>query len=233
MSKYIPVARVASASFLATALLGMTACKPSKSSKRTTDEGGHAIEDLVSGITARFLAGGDSRDDHNHVLPWAFEEAQARGAKAFFFLGDMELTPELDAHFRRELDLLGPIPLFPAIGNHEVQQFGIFRMHFANGLIGPEKRFQAHFLGTPRTPVLSVMQDRVVYSVNLDAGVHFVALDNVSQPGFGEAHLGLGLAMLALGDPSAGEELRTARTLDDLSGKSSDKSNDKKEKPQP
>ena len=54
-------------------------------------------------IVARYVAGGDSRDDHARVIPWAFEQAKARGAAAFFFLGDMELTPSFDSGFAREL----------------------------------------------------------------------------------------------------------------------------------
>ena len=139
---------------------------------------------VPAGVT-RFLAGGDSRDDSAHVLPWAFREAKARGAAAFFFLGDMELTPQFDAHFRRELDDLGPVLFYPVLGNHEVELFGFLQV----GHAGAEAAFRAHFLGTARTPVQSQLADRVVYSADLPGGMHFVALDNCSQRGFGTDQL--------------------------------------------
>jgi hypothetical protein len=135
---------------------------------------------------ARYIVGGDSRDDASHVLPWAFREAKARGASSFFFLGDMELTPQLDPHFLNELTLLDPIPFYPALGNHEVRVFG-----FANiGSRQAEGAFRKRFLGTPRTPITSSIEDKVVYSVDVPGGVHFIALDNASQDGFGPAQLG-------------------------------------------
>lgn len=133
----------------------------------------------------RFIVGGDSRDDAAHVLPWAFHEAKARSASAFIFLGDMELTPSFDAHFRAELDELGGVPFYPALGNHEVKLLGAFGL----GQKHAEKKFREHFLGTKYTPVRSSLPDKVVYSVNLPGHVHFVALDNVSQPGFGQDQL--------------------------------------------
>jgi hypothetical protein len=131
--------------------------------------------------TTRFIVGGDSRDDRAHVLPWAFREAKARGASAFIFLGDMELTPQLDAHFRGELDGLDPIPFYPALGNHEILFFGALPV----GVASAEKAYRAHFLDTSRTPIAASLPDRVVYSANLAGGVHFIALDNVTAPGFG------------------------------------------------
>jgi 3',5'-cyclic AMP phosphodiesterase CpdA len=133
----------------------------------------------------RFVAGGDSRDDKAHVVPWAFEEAKKRGAAAFLFLGDMELTPELDRSFARELALLDPVPFYPVLGNHEVEQMGFLPM----GRREAEKSLAHRFLGTPRTPVRSSLPDRIVYSVDLPGGVHFVALDNVTQAGFGREQL--------------------------------------------
>jgi hypothetical protein len=133
----------------------------------------------------RYIVGGDSRDDASHVLPWAFREAHARGAAAFVFLGDMELTPQLGAHFREQFDELGTIPFYPVLGNHEVQLFGFLSV----GQDRAESAYRRHFLGTARTPVTSSLLDRVVYSVNLPGGVHFVALDNVSQRGFGPDQL--------------------------------------------
>lgn len=133
----------------------------------------------------RYIAGGDSRDDRSHVMPWALAEAKARGASAFFFLGDMELTPQLDAKFQRELALLDPVPFYPVLGNHEVELFGFISI----GKRGAERAFRQHFLGNARTPVMSSLPDRVVYSVNLPGGVHFVALDNVTAEGFGADQL--------------------------------------------
>jgi hypothetical protein len=133
----------------------------------------------------RYVVGGDSRDDASHVLPWAFREAKGRGATAFFFLGDMELTPQLESHFEQELKLLDPVPFYPALGNHEVKVFGIV----GAGQDRAERDYRARFLGTPRTPVTSAIDGKVVYSVDLPGGVHFVALDNVSQTGFGDDQL--------------------------------------------
>jgi 3',5'-cyclic AMP phosphodiesterase CpdA len=129
----------------------------------------------------RLIVGGDSRDDSAHVLPWAFREAHARGVAAFLFLGDMELSPELDRSFARELALLEPIPFYPVLGNHEIKQIGFLSI----GKEAAERAFAAHFLGTARSPVRSALPGRVVYSADLPGGVHFVALDNVSQQGFG------------------------------------------------
>jgi 3',5'-cyclic AMP phosphodiesterase CpdA len=137
------------------------------------------------GSVVRYVVGGDSRDDASHVLPWAFREAKARGASGFFFLGDMELTPQLDAHFANELPLLDPIPLYPALGNHEVRVFGFMPL----GKAEAERAFRRRFLGTSRTPVTNSITDKVVYSVDLPGGLHFIALDNVSQNGFGPAQL--------------------------------------------
>jgi 3',5'-cyclic AMP phosphodiesterase CpdA len=133
----------------------------------------------------RILAGGDSRDDTAHVLPWAFREARARGASAFLFLGDMELTPQLTPQFERELEALDPVVLYPVLGNHEIKLFGFLSL----GQRAAERDFRRRFLGTARTPVQTSLADRVVYAVNLPGGVHFVALDNVSQRGFGADQL--------------------------------------------
>ncbi len=133
----------------------------------------------------RFLVGGDSRDDGSHVLPWALQEAKARGASAFFFLGDMELTPSFDAHFRNELHGLEPIAFYPVLGNHEVKLLGLLGV----GQSHAEKEFRKHFLDTTQTPVRSALGEKIVYSANLPGGVHFVALDNVSQKGFGKDQL--------------------------------------------
>jgi 3',5'-cyclic AMP phosphodiesterase CpdA len=139
----------------------------------------HAVEGTPGGI--RYIIGGDSRDDAAHVLPWAFREARARGASGFFFLGDMELTPQLDEHFRNALPLLGPVPFYPVLGNHEVRLFGLFAVAHDHA----ERSFRRRFLDGRATPLESSLPNKVVYSVSLPGGVHLVALDNVSQRGFG------------------------------------------------
>lgn len=133
----------------------------------------------------RFIVGGDSRDDAAQVLPWALREAKARQACAFVFLGDMELTPSLDGRFEKALLLLDPVPFYPVLGNHEIKTLGFLPLHVAHS----ERKFRARFLGTPRTPVRSSLEGRVVYSADLPGRVHFVALDNVSQNGFGSEQL--------------------------------------------
>jgi 3',5'-cyclic AMP phosphodiesterase CpdA len=135
--------------------------------------------------SVRILVGGDSRDDRAHVIPWAFGEAKSRGAVAFLFLGDMELTPQLDRSFASELALLDPVPFYPVLGNHEIEQLGLLPIERS----AAQKALSRRFLGTPRTPVRSSLPDRIVYSVDLPGGVHFVALDNVSQRGFGQDQL--------------------------------------------
>jgi hypothetical protein len=132
-------------------------------------------------VGVRYLAGGDSRNDTSHVVPWAFAEAKARQASGFFFLGDMEITPELDRWFRDELAQLDPVPFFPVLGNHEIQNFGFMPV----GVAEAERSFRVKFLSSPRTPVKSALPDKIVYSADLPGGVHFVALDNVTQHGFG------------------------------------------------
>jgi len=129
----------------------------------------------------RYLAGGDSRNDSQHVVPWAFAEAKARRASGFFFLGDMEITPELARWFRDELAQLAPVPFYPVLGNHEIHQFGFLPI----GVAQAEKSFRVKFLDSVHGAPPSALTDKVVYSVDLPGGVHFVALDNVTQHGFG------------------------------------------------
>jgi hypothetical protein len=133
----------------------------------------------------RYIAGGDSRNDGSHVVPWAFAQAKARGATGFMFLGDMELTPSFDSAFARELEQLDPVIFLPALGNHEIKLLGFASI----GRAGAEAAFKKRFIGTTRTPVESSLGDRVVYSIDLPGGVHFIALDNVSQDGFGPPQL--------------------------------------------
>ncbi len=138
----------------------------------------------VSG-THRYIIGGDSRDDSANIVAWAFRQAHARGASAFIFLGDMELTPTLDGHFSDELRILDPVQFYPVVGNHEVKMFGGLSLNMRHS----KKRFRERFMDNARTPVKSSLPHAIVYSVDLPGGVHFVALDNVSQKGFGEEQL--------------------------------------------
>jgi hypothetical protein len=142
-------------------------------------------EPIAAPAIARYIAGGDSRNDVRKVLPWAFQEAKLRRATAFLFLGDMEFTPSLDGHFEDQLRILDPVPFYPVLGNHEVRLFGFIK----SGTSENQAIFRQRFLGNSRTPVHSSIPNKVVYSVNLPGGVHFVALDNVSQKGFGEEQL--------------------------------------------
>lgn len=137
----------------------------------------------------RIAIGGDSRDDKAHVVPWAFKEANRRGAKAFFFLGDLELTSAIDKRFLPQLADLGDIPFYPAVGNHEVETFGIVRLPKSESLL-KVRRFKEEFLTTPGVN-LAPLADTVVYSADLDGGIHLIALDNVSRKneGFGAAQL--------------------------------------------
>jgi hypothetical protein len=124
---------------------------------------------------------------------WAFKEARKRGAKAFIFLGDFRLTPERDVSVDiGPLNEWIPIPFYPIIGNHEVEQFGFFRLRPFERLLGydPEAEFQKRFLGgTPKSPASSKLCDTTTYSVGLEGGVHFIALDNVGLERFGDAQL--------------------------------------------
>src|SRR5713226_2797690 len=96
----------------------------------------------------RLAIGGDSRDDKSHVVPWAFEEAKRRGAKAFFFLGDLEITSAIEKRFLPQLAILGDIPFYPAMGNHEVETLGIVRLPKSESQL-KVKKFKEEFLTTP------------------------------------------------------------------------------------
>jgi hypothetical protein len=132
-----------------------------------------------------YFVGGDSRGDGGHVLRWAFQQAASVHARGFLFLGDMEWSRNCDDHFAaEELTYLGTeTPLFPVLGNHEVQWFG-FRRYRHDKEEDVERRFQRRFLDDAHISV--PVEGRIFYSVDLDSGdghrgLHLVALDNVSQ----------------------------------------------------
>ena len=130
-------------------------------------------------------------------MPWAFHEAKARGAAALIFLGDMELKPDLDEHFRAELAELAPIQFLPVLGNHESARREHAQTPPQEERARALQAYAARFLGKPGTNVTSAYTDKLAYSVDLPGGVHYIALDNVSQPGFGadqRAWLGADLA---------------------------------------
>jgi len=152
----------------------------------------------------RLAIGGDSRDDKSRVVPWAFNEARKRGAKAFFFLGDLELTDALD--YRFSIRDLGDISFYPAMGNHEVEIFGLVRGRNSESL-EKVKRFKEKFLATHAEVHLAPFPDTVVYSVDLDGGIHFIALDNVSRKGEGFGTQQLGWLEQDLKTASAGKKV--------------------------
>jgi hypothetical protein len=120
------------------------------------------------------------------VVPWAFEEARRRGAKAFVFLGDMEITSLEDRFFMPLLQGLAEIPFYPVIGNHEVELFGAVRLSSGRHAVD---EFKEDFLG--KRDVRIAPLEQVVYSAEIGKQVHFIALDNVSRrgEGFGDAQL--------------------------------------------
>jgi hypothetical protein len=132
-----------------------------------------------------YFVGGDSRGDGGHVLRWAFQQAASVHARGFIFLGDMEWSRNCDDHFAaEELAYLGrETPLFPVLGNHEIQWFG-FRRYRKDKEEDVERRFQRRFLDDAR--IVVPVDGRIFYSVDLDGGdghrgLHFIALDNVSR----------------------------------------------------
>jgi hypothetical protein len=129
----------------------------------------------------RLAIGGDSRNDDSHVLPWAFKEAKRRAAKAFFFLGDLEITRSLDRLIAPQLADLAGVPFYPMMGNHEVEFLGIFRSPDSKGAV---KEFKENFLKAPVVK-LAPFDELVAYSVDLEGDIHFIALDNVSLKGEG------------------------------------------------
>ena len=132
--------------------------------------------------TIRIAIGGDSRDDHSHVVRWAFGEAKRRGAKAFVFLGDLEITPSKDERFVKKLDDLKPLPFYPVMGNHEVETLGFIRRSESKSH-ERVKAFKDRFLKVPVN--FAPFDDAVVYSADLEGGIHFIGLDNVSRKGEG------------------------------------------------
>ena len=136
-----------------------------------------------------YFVGGDSRGDTAGVVKWAFQQAKAAGAQGFIFLGDMEWSSGCDEHFRQEaLDYLAPIPFYPIIGNHEVKLFGFLQGRLRSG-VDPQRVFQKRFLKSSLTPVSSMFADKVVYSVDLQKGLHLIGLDNVTHGIFGAEQL--------------------------------------------
>jgi hypothetical protein len=134
------------------------------------------------GVT-RLAIGGDSRDDKNGVVPWAFKEAGRRGAKAFFFLGDLELTSAEDALFLKKLPGLGDVLFYPAIGNHEIETLGFIRMT-AEESRERVKAFKDKFVKAHGVSMADI-NDAVAYSADLEGNIHLIALDNVSRKGEG------------------------------------------------
>jgi hypothetical protein len=128
----------------------------------------------------RLAIGGDSRNDTSHVLPWAFRESRKRDAKAFLFLGDLEITRLEDKLIAKQLVGLGGVPFYPVVGNHEVEFLGALRL--SNGRHAGEE-FKEDFLRVPGVKLAPLPE--VVYSVDLADGIHFIALDNVSRKGEG------------------------------------------------
>jgi hypothetical protein len=145
----------------------------------------HLADQPEAGVT-RLAIGGDSRDDRSHVVPWAFQEAKKRGAKAFVFLGDMEITNLEDRFFMPLLQGLAGMPFFPVIGNHEVELFGAVRLSSGRHA---EEKFKEEFLRKPGVRLAPLPE--VVYSAEIGPQIHFIAMDNVSRrgEGFGDAQL--------------------------------------------
>jgi len=180
--------RSASAATLTASLLfGLAACKTGRSSSIRSSEccrvyqRSDSLPDQPPPGVMRLAIGGDSRNDSSHVVPWAFREARKRGAKAFFFLGDLEFTRAEDKLFAPQLADLGGVPFYPVIGNHEVELFGAIRLRGSRHAV---KEFKEDFLEVPGLNIAPLI-DVVVYSADLGGAVHFIALDNVSRKGEG------------------------------------------------
>jgi hypothetical protein len=137
----------------------------------------------------RYVIGGDSRGDDGRVVGWAFHEATARAVTGLIYLGDMELSADLDDHFAGEIHALLSVPFYPVLGNHESARRAYGADAPRDARVKAIHDYRARFLGKPGTPVDSRADDRLTYAVDLPGGVHLVALDNVSQPGFGKDQL--------------------------------------------
>lgn len=146
----------------------------------------------------RFAVGGDSRrgvagpDPGRPVLEWAFQTAGRAGAAAFFYLGDMELSPPADSYFRRDLGDLR-VKFCPVYGNHEALVLGVLDVTPASEeALSFTRAFVPRCLAREELPLVEqrAHAGRVYYATDLPGDVHFVALDNVSPGlGFGEAQL--------------------------------------------
>lgn len=137
------------------------------------------------GVT-RLAIGGDSRDDHLGVLPWAFRQAKKRGAQAFLFLGDLEIDRREDKLVKRELSELQGVPFYPLIGNHEVELFGAIRLPGGKHAVD---EFKKDFLSTQGLKLAPISE--VAYGADIGPMVHYIAMDNVSRrkEGFGTDQL--------------------------------------------
>ncbi len=128
----------------------------------------------------RIAIGGDSRNDQSHVLPWAFQECRKRGAKAFLFLGDLEISRFEDRLFAKQLTDLAEVPFYPVVGNHEVEFLGAIRLSGGRHAV---REFKEDFLKSPGMKLAPLAP--VIYTAELGGGIHFIALDNISRRGEG------------------------------------------------
>src|SRR6202521_5456814 len=108
---------------LAISVVCLDGCKSRSTSLRSKDccvayQHSDSLPDQPQPGVIRLAIGGDSRNDwrtplaKSPVLPWAFKQAKKRAAKAFFFLGDLEITPSLDKLIAPELADLGGVPFY-------------------------------------------------------------------------------------------------------------------------
>lgn len=159
----------------------------------------------------RFLVGGDSRMafpliegpdgvprdlsrcDVAQPFPRALHDAKPAGASAFLYLGDMERTPPADTYFPAALQrCLDPSVRFcPVFGNHEALEIGeLPELHPELARDDFVRDALPGCVGREALPAEARASGRVFYAVDLPGSVHFVALDNVSDAGFGRAQLG-------------------------------------------
>jgi 3',5'-cyclic AMP phosphodiesterase CpdA len=180
------------AAVLALSLFCLDACKSQPTNtpppeNPASNQLSDSLPDQPQPGVIRLAIGGDSRNDDSQVLPWAFKEAKRRAARAFFFLGDLEITSSLDMRIAPKLADLGGVPFYPLMGNHEVELLGILPVLNRKRAV---KKFRANFLKASVVK-LAPLEDVVVYTVDLEGGIHFIALDNVSRKheGFGPDQL--------------------------------------------